>query len=71
MVQLNGFNKTIVEVAWSMLHHKNISLEYFVEAINMTTYLRARCPHKAVEGMTSKEAWSRKQLTTNHLKIFG
>jgi phage major head subunit gpT-like protein len=54
-----------------MLHHKNIGLKYWVEAINITTYLRAKCLHKTVEGMMSKEGWSRKKLTTNHLRIFG
>ncbi len=54
-----------------MLHHKNINLKYWVEAINITTYLKPKCPHKVVEGMMSKKAWNRKQLTTNHLKIFG
>jgi hypothetical protein len=54
-----------------MLHHKNISLKYWAEAIDTTTYLRARCPCNIVEGMTPKKAWSRKIPTTNHLRIFG
>jgi hypothetical protein len=54
-----------------MLHDKNIILKYWVNAINIMTYLRARCPHKVIEGMMSKKGWSRKKLTTNHLRIFG
>jgi hypothetical protein len=53
-----------------MVHHKNINLKYWVEAID-TTYLRTRCPYKIVEGMTLEKTWSKKKPTTNHLKIFG
>jgi len=63
------FNKIVIEAIQSMFHHKN-NLKYWAKPINTITYLKARNPHKTIEGMTPKEAWNKKKPIANHLRIF-
>ena len=50
-------NKTIVEMARSMLQHKNLPKNLWAEAISTTVYILNRSPTKAVLNMTPYEAW--------------
>ena len=42
----------------SMLKEKHFPNEYWVEAVNCTTYILNRCPTKAVMNRVLEEAWS-------------
>ncbi len=64
-------NRTIVEMARSMLHAQNLKLELWAEAVVNAVYTRNRCPTSAVANMTPEEAWSGKKPCVAHMRIFG
>lgn len=39
--------------------------------MNIAIYLKVRCPHKTMNGMTHEQAWNMKKLSMNQLKVFG
>ena len=47
-------NQTIVEMARSMLHAQNLSLDLWAEAVVNAVYTSNRCPTSAVPNMTPK-----------------
>ena len=64
-------NRTIMEMARSMLKEKHLPNEYWAEAVACSTYIQNRCPTKAVINKTPEEALSRKKHNITHLRIFG
>jgi transposase InsO family protein len=62
--QQNGvaerFNRTVVEMARTMLHGANLSYDFWAEAINTATYVRNRCISKALgtSKITPEEIWT-------------
>ena len=54
-------NRTLVETTRSMLVGANLPHRFWAEALSTATYLRNRCPTKAVCGMTPCEAWTGKK----------
>nr|CAD1839746.1 unnamed protein product [Ananas comosus var. bracteatus] len=73
--QQNGIaerkNRTIVEMARSMLKEKGLPNEFWAEAVNTAVYIQNRCPTNAVKNKTPLEAWTRTKPMVSHLKIFG
>ena len=73
--QQNGvaerMNRTLVEMARSMLHHANCSLDLWAEAVSTAAYLRNRCPTAAFQGATPFERWCGEKPDVEHLRIFG
>ncbi|KAI5342232.1 hypothetical protein L3X38_010107 [Prunus dulcis] len=64
-------NRTVVEMAKSMLHEKSIPYEFWAEAINTAVYLLKRCPTKSLNKVTPFEAYTGRKPGIAHLKIFG
>lgn len=64
-------NRTIVEMARSMMIGKSLPKIFWAEAIHTTIYILNRCPTKAVRNRTPFEAWHKKKPVVDHLKIFG
>ncbi|KAJ4764255.1 polyprotein [Rhynchospora pubera] len=65
-------NRTIVEMARTMMNEKGLPLSFWAEATYTAVYLLNRCPTKAVENKTPFEAWSGgRKPSVNHLKVFG
>ncbi|KAI5333503.1 hypothetical protein L3X38_023634 [Prunus dulcis] len=64
-------NRTVVEMAKSMLHEKCIPYEFWAEAVNTAVYLLNRCPTKALNKVTPFEAFTGRKPGVAHLKIFG
>ena len=64
-------NRTLVESSRSMLLDSGLPQKFWAEAIATATYIRNRCPTKAVQGMTPYEAWHGKKPMVNHLRVFG
>ena len=64
-------NQTIVEMAKSMMHEKELPITFWAEAVYTAVYLTNRCPTKAVWGKTPFEAWRGRKPSLNHLKVFG
>ncbi|KAM1331831.1 hypothetical protein ACFX2I_044275 [Malus domestica] len=73
--QQNGIakmkNRTIVEMAKSMMHGKNMPYKFWGEAVNTLVYLLNRCPTKALEKKTPFEVFSGKKPSVKHLRVFG
>lgn len=64
-------NRTIVEMAKSMIHDKGMPQQFWGEAVNTAVYLMNRHPTVAVEGKTPFEAWCGRKPSVNHLRVFG
>ncbi|KAG7599301.1 Integrase catalytic core [Arabidopsis suecica] len=74
--QQNGIaerrNRTLVEMARSMIEEKKLSNKFWAEAIATSTYLENRLPSKSLErGVTPIEIWSGKKPSVDQLKVFG
>ncbi|KAF1318440.1 Gag-pol polyprotein, partial [Globisporangium splendens] len=73
--QLNGvaerMNRTLVECARCMLEHAKMPKSYWGEAVTTATFLRNRCPSRAVNCDKSPfEVWSGKSPLLTNLKVF-
>ncbi|CAL8133186.1 unnamed protein product [Prunus armeniaca] len=64
-------NRTVVEMAKSMLHEKGILYEFWTEAVNTAVYLLNRCPTKVLKKVTPFEAYTSRKPGIAHLKVFG
>ncbi|KAL0326872.1 UNVERIFIED_CONTAM: Retrovirus-related Pol polyprotein from transposon TNT 1-94 [Sesamum angustifolium] len=65
-------NRTVMEMARSMLQEKNLPKAFWAEAVYTAVYLLLnRCPTNAVQTMTPIEAWSGKKPSAKHLRVFG
>eukprot|EP00253_Pinus_taeda_P006913 PITA_06913 len=64
-------NKTIMDMARSMLKAKHLPNEYWAEAVNCAAYVLNKCPTKAVMNRVPEEAWSGRKQGVTHMKVFG
>ncbi|KAK4384934.1 Retrovirus-related Pol polyprotein from transposon TNT 1-94 [Sesamum angolense] len=64
-------NRTVMEMARSMLQEKHLPKAFWAEAVYTAVYLLNRCPTKAVQNMTPIEAWTGKKPSSKHLRVFG
>jgi transposase InsO family protein len=64
-------NRTIVEMAKSMLKGKGLPNMFWAEAVATAVYLLNRSPTKAVKKRTPYEAWSGRKPEVSHFRIFG
>ncbi|KAH9697695.1 hypothetical protein KPL71_023716 [Citrus sinensis] len=72
--QQNGIterkNRTILDMARSMLKSKRLPKEFWAEAVACAVYLSNRSPTRSVWGKTPQEAWSGRKLGITHLRVF-
>eukprot|EP00253_Pinus_taeda_P036044 PITA_36044 len=64
-------NRTIMDMARSMLKAKHLPNDYWAEAVNCAAYILNRCPIKAVMNKVPEEAWSGRKQGVTHMKVFG
>ncbi|KAB1228246.1 Retrovirus-related Pol polyprotein from transposon TNT 1-94 [Morella rubra] len=64
-------NRTVMEMAISMLMEKGLPKMFWAEAVYTAVYLLNRCPTKAVQDKTPVEAWSGLKSSAKHLRVFG
>ncbi|GJU62276.1 retrovirus-related pol polyprotein from transposon TNT 1-94 [Tanacetum coccineum] len=64
-------NRTVMEMARSMLYEKKLPKTFWAEAVATSVYLLNRLATKAVSGKTPIEAWSGIKPSIQHLKVFG
>ncbi|CAJ2633694.1 unnamed protein product [Trifolium pratense] len=64
-------NRTILEMARSMLKSKRLPKELWAEAVACAVYLSNRSPTRSVLGKTPQEAWSGRKPGISHLRVFG
>ncbi|KAL4301681.1 hypothetical protein GQ457_10G015230 [Hibiscus cannabinus] len=73
--QQNGIaerkNRTILNMARSMLKAKNMPKEFWAEAVSCAVYLSNRSPTKNVDNVTPQEAWSGRKPSVRHIRVFG
>ena len=74
--QLNGvaerMNRTLVECARCMMEHAGLSKEYWGEAVMTATFLRNRCPSRAISlDKSPHQIWTGKKPLLGNLKVFG
>jgi transposase InsO family protein len=64
-------NRTIVEMARSMLHAQNLKKSFWAEAVVNAVYTRNRCPTRTLPSITPQEAWSGRKPCISHMRVFG
>ncbi|KAL8135853.1 hypothetical protein AgCh_010456 [Apium graveolens] len=64
-------NRTILDMARSMVKAKHLPRTFWAEAVQCAVYLLNRCPTKSVRNKTPNEAWSGSKPSVGHLRIFG
>eukprot|EP00253_Pinus_taeda_P024581 PITA_24581 len=64
-------NRTVVEMAHSMLQHRNVPNKFWAKAVFTVVYLLNRSPTQVVKGKTPEEVWSGRKPQISHLKVFG
>eukprot|EP00253_Pinus_taeda_P035659 PITA_35659 len=64
-------NRTIMDMARSMLNAKHLPNDYWAEAVHCVVYILNRCPTKAVMNRVPEEAWSGRKQGVTHMKVFG
>ncbi|KAI3708032.1 hypothetical protein L2E82_37034 [Cichorium intybus] len=64
-------NRSIIEMARSMLKAKNLDDSYWGEAVACACYLLNRTSTKSLPNMTPQEAWSGYKPCVAHLRTFG
>ncbi|CAL9020204.1 unnamed protein product [Prunus brigantina] len=63
-------NRTVIEMAKSMLHKKGMPYFLWAEAVHTAVYLLNRCPTKALHNITLFESYSGRKPGIAHLKVF-
>jgi len=73
-LQQNGVverkNRTIMDMARSMLKSKSLPNDYWAEAVNCAVYIMNRCPTKVVMNKVLEEAWSGRKQGVTHMNFF-
>lgn len=64
-------NRTLVEMARSLLIHSGMTESLWAEAVMTACYIRNRSPTAALDRITPYEAWSGKKPNVSHMRIFG
>ena len=63
-------NRTLVEMARSMLLDGKLKLKFWAEAVSTAVYLKNRTPSSALK-ITPYEAWHGSKPKVDHLRVFG
>ena len=73
--QQNGvaerMNRTLMEMARSMISHSNAPSNLWAEAVATAAHIRNRCPTSSFKGATPCEMLSGVKPDVNHLRVFG
>jgi hypothetical protein len=64
-------NRTIVEMARSMLKIKSLGNKFWAKAMHTTIYTLNICSTRAILNLTLEEAWSGYKPSVAHMKVFG
>lgn len=64
-------NRTLVEMARCLLLQSKLPLSLWAEAINTASFIRNRCPTKALDNKTPYEMWNQRKPYLGFMRIFG
>ena len=65
------FNRTLIELARSMLIAKGLPIRLWAEAVQHAAYIRNRVRTRALNDATPEEAWTGDKQDISHLREFG
>jgi len=73
--QHNGFaerrNRTLLNMARSMIKQKNLPHKFWGEAVTIAAYILNKCPSKKLNLKVLEEAWCGRKPSVKHFKVFG
>ncbi|MCH85421.1 retrovirus-related Pol polyprotein from transposon TNT 1-94, partial [Trifolium medium] len=64
-------NRTILDMARSMLKQKNMQHKFWGEAMNIAAYILNKFPTKKLKNKVPEEAYNGRKPNVKHLKVFG
>lgn len=64
-------NRMVVAIKRSMLNERNMSAQYWGEAVRYAVYVLNKLPTISLSELTSYEAWFERNPSVDYLKIFG
>ncbi|TYK18672.1 Retrovirus-related Pol polyprotein from transposon TNT 1-94 [Cucumis melo var. makuwa] len=64
-------NRTILNMARSMLKCKKMPKEFWAQAVECTVYLSNRSPTRSLWNKTPQQAWTGRKPSIGHLRVFG
>ena len=64
-------NRTLVELARSMIHHASLDDSFWAEAVAYATTINNCAPTKSLSNITPYEAWNHKLPSVAHFRVFG
>lgn len=64
-------NRTVTEMARTMMHAKKLPQKYWAEAVSTAVYLLNRTPTRALDSQTPYEALTGSRPCVDHIKTFG
>lgn len=64
-------NRTVTEMAHTMLKEKNMPTEFWAEAVTTMVYIVNQSSTSMVENLTPYEALTRSRPNVEHFKVFG
>ena len=64
-------NRSILNMARSMLKSKGMPKEFWAQAVECAVYLSNRSPSRSLWNETPQQAWTGRKPSIAHLKIFG
>jgi hypothetical protein len=54
-----------------MICAQGLDLDFWVEVVNTTIYIKNQCPTKALDSKTPQKAWIGRKPNVSHLNFFG
>jgi len=63
-------DRSMFDMARSMLKEKKLPHEFWGEAVNTVAYILNRCPTKKMKDKVPEEIWSGRKPSVSHLKVF-
>lgn len=64
-------NRTILNMARSMLKSRKLPKKFWGEAVSTAAFIHNRCPTKGLQSVTPEEAWSGIKPDVSNFKVFG
>ena len=64
-------NRTLMEMARTMLHEYSLPLYFWAEAVNTSCYISNRVFKRPILNKTSYELWNNRKPKISYLRVFG
>ncbi|KAL1483376.1 hypothetical protein MTO96_033244 [Rhipicephalus appendiculatus] len=64
-------NQTVLDMTRCLLIESGVTKELWADAVVTTSYIRNKCPSKAVGGESPEALWTGGEVKLDHLRVFG